>query len=132
MKKLFILVIVIFGAATIFAENVTCENDLGSCVFNEDGSFSCECNGGFGGDGGVAGSPTNDDDYEMPTEKECLEWIEIFCGVPEGAEECSNPAGKCIVYAEGSWDCECEDGTWEGSWGSGGGSEPGYPGEDED
>jgi hypothetical protein len=131
MKRLFVLVVMILSAGSLFAESVKCETEDGSCEFNEDGSFVCECTDGMGGDGGVAGSPTSDEDFEMPTEEECIEWVDMFCGVPEGAEECSNPAGECIVYAEGSWDCECEDGTWDGSWGSGGGSEPGSPGEDE-
>jgi hypothetical protein len=131
MKKVFIMVVMILSAGSLFAGSMKCETEDGYCEFNEDGSFVCECKGGMSDGGGVAGSPTDDEEFEMPTEEECLEWVEMFCGVPEGAEECTNPAGDCMVYADGSWDCYCQDGRWESSWDNGGGSEPGYnPGDD--
>ncbi|MFO7735185.1 MAG: hypothetical protein R6W70_03095 [bacterium] len=141
MKKLFIMFTVILAAEVIFAEGMSCENENGSCEFEEDGSFVCSCSDDVLGDGGVAGSPVSDEDYELPDEEECLEILDSFCGVPEGAEDCENPAGECIVYDDGNWDCYCEDGRWEDSWESEGESEPGnpgdgetepYPGEDED
>ncbi len=137
MKKSFILVVMTLSAGSLLAGSMKCETEDGYCEFNEDGSFICECTGGFwdgdgaGGVGGVGGSPTDGEDFVMPTEDECLEMVETFCGVPEGAEECSNPAGDCIVYADGSWFCYCQDGRWEDSWVNGGGSEPGHPGEEE-
>jgi hypothetical protein len=125
MKKL-IFMIVVFSASIMFAESVKCENENGSCEFMDDGSFTCECsdNSGWGGDG-VAGSPS-EEEVEMPTAEECLEWVDDMCGLPEGAETCENPAGHCIVYAEGYYDCKCEDGSYGGS--GGGESEPGDPG----
>jgi len=125
MKKL-IFMIVVFSASIMFAESVKCENENGSCEFMDDGSFTCECsdNSGWGGDG-VAGSPS-EEEVEMPTAEECLEWVDDMCGLPEGAETCENPAGLCIVYAEGYYDCMCEDGSYGGS--GSGESEPGDPG----
>lgn len=126
MKKLMIFSMVIFSASIMFAESVKCENENGSCEFMDDGSFTCECidNSGWGGDG-VAGSP-NDEEVELPTKEECLEWLDDMCGLPEGAETCENPAGQCIVYAEGYYDCMCEDGSYGGT--GGGETEPGDPG----
>ncbi len=131
MKRLFVLVVMILCAGSLFAGSMKCETEDGYCEFNEDGSFVCECTGGFwDGDGtsGIGGVPDGEDSV-MPTKEECLEWVEMFCGVPEGAEECSNPAGDCIVYDDGDWFCYCQDGRWEDSWDHGGGSMPGNPGD---
>jgi len=130
MKRLFILVVMILSAGSLFAGSMKCETEDGYCEFSEDGSFVCECTGGFWDGDGVAGSPVNDEDFVMPTEDECLEWVEMYCGLPEGAQECSNPAGDCVVYPDGDWFCYCQDGRWEDSWDHGGGSSPGYPGDD--
>ncbi|HSW61387.1 MAG TPA: hypothetical protein VLJ60_11335 [bacterium] len=126
MRKLMVFTAVIFSASIMFAESVKCENENGSCEFLDDGSFTCQCNdnSGWGGDG-IAGSPT-DEEVELPTNEECLEWVEDMCGLPEGAETCENPAGQCIVYAEGYYDCMCEDGSYGGT--GGGETEPGDPG----
>jgi hypothetical protein len=126
MRKLMVFMAVIFSASIMFAESVKCENENGSCEFMDDGNFTCECedNSGWGGDG-VAGSPT-DEEVELPTNEECLEWVDDMCGLPEGAETCENPAGQCIVYAEGYYDCMCEDGSYGGT--GGGETEPGDPG----
>ena len=126
MRKFMVFLAVIFSASIMFAESVKCENENGSCEFMDDGSFTCECsdNSGWGGDG-VAGSPS-EEEVEMPTAEECLEWVDDMCGLPEGAETCENPAGQCIVYAEGYYDCMCEDGSYGGS--GSGESEPGDPG----
>lgn len=127
MRKFMVFMAVIFSASIMFAESVKCENENGSCEFMDDGSFTCECkdNSGWGGDG-VAGSPT-DEEVELPTPEECLEWVDDMCGLPEGAETCNNPAGQCVVYAQGYYDCYCEDGSYGGTWGDGD-SEPGNPG----
>ncbi|MGI6393827.1 MAG: hypothetical protein ACOX2F_03685 [bacterium] len=124
MKKVILLIAVIFSASLIFAESVTCENENGACEFNEDGSFSCECvDHGFGANG--VGSTGGEGDYTLPTQEECLATIEEFCGLPEGTVTCENPAGKCIVSGNGDFSCSCEDGT--DVWG-GEGTEPEEPG----
>jgi len=110
----------------MYAESVSCTNENGKCEFFEDGSYECQCSdeSPFGGTG-VAGSPS-DEEVTMPTNEECLAMVDEMCGIPEGSVTCENPAGKCFVYPDGTYFCNCLDGSGEG----GGSSEPGDPGVD--
>lgn len=127
MKKILGFSVVIFLTSMIFAEGVSCENENGSCVFNEDGSYECLCSEDSWGEGtGVAGSPVSDEDVTMPTQDECLEMVNEMCALPEGAVQCENVAGECYVMEDGDYWCDCYDGTGTGS----GDSEPGDPGEE--
>jgi|GEM_PF-1690779 len=115
-----------FLSTMLFAEAVTCENDNGSCQFNEDGSYECLCSEDSYGDGmGVAGTGS-DGDVIMPTQEECLETVNEMCALPEGAVTCENPAGECFVMEDGDYWCDCYDGSGTGD----DDSEPGDPGEE--
>lgn len=126
MKKFMVLTAAVFMSGMMYAESVSCTNENGKCEFFEDGSYECQCSdeSPFGGTG-VAGSPS-DEEVTMPTDEECLAMVDEMCGLPEGAVTCENPAGKCFVYPDGTYFCNCLDGSGEG----GGSSEPGDPGVD--
>ena len=126
MKKFLVLTAAVFMSGMMYAESVSCTNENGKCEFFEDGSYECQCSdeSPFGGTG-VAGSPS-DEEVTMPTNEECLAMVDEMCGIPEGSVTCENPAGKCFVYPDGTYFCNCLDGSGEG----GGSSEPGDPGVD--
>jgi hypothetical protein len=126
MRKIFGFLAVIFLTSMLFAGDISCANDNGSCQFNEDGSYECLCSSDSYGDGmGIAGSGS-DGEVTMPTQEECLEMIDEMCALPEGAVACENPAGECVVLEDGDYWCDCYDGSSSGE----GESEPGNPGEE--
>ena len=127
MRRILGFLTLTFLSTMVFAEVVTCKNDNGSCEFNEDGSYECLCSEDSYGEGtGVAGSGDSIGEAEMPTQEECLVMIDDMCALPEGAVTCENPAGECVVLENGSYWCDCLDGSGTG----GGDSEPGDPGEE--
>ncbi|HNW82964.1 MAG TPA: hypothetical protein PKG52_08750 [bacterium] len=127
MKKFLVLSAAVLMSGMVYAESVTCENENGKCEFFEDGTMTCECTD-FGTGSSSVGTDPNGDEVVMPTTEECLAMVEEMCGIPEGAVTCENPAGNCIVYADGTYYCQCLDGTGEGTGGS---SDPGDPGDTE-
>ena len=118
MKRLTFLLVLIAGFSLVAEERVTCETDLGTCEFTKTSSM-CECTDSAYGEGTVSVSP---DETALPTTEECEAAIKEQCGLPEGAEQCDNPAGKCVVFEDGTYYCNCLDGNSEGSGGSSGGS----------
>ncbi len=110
-----------FVPLTAYAEeSVSCESDLGSCTFTKT-TITCECSDdSFGG--GIASISPDGDEMPLPSQEECKAEIQKQCGLPEGAEQCSNDAGRCVVFADGSYSCQCLDGHGAGSGGSSGGS----------
>ncbi len=122
MRKILGFSAVLILSSMLFAESVTCENDNGSCVFNEDGSYECLCSEDSWGEGtGVAGSPDSGGEATMPTQDECIEMVNEMCALPEGAQMCENDAGECYVMEDGDYLCDCYDGSSSG----GGSTEPG-------
>lgn len=126
MRRILGFLAMIFLTSMLFAENVTCENDNGSCQFNEDGSYECLCSEDSFGEGtGVAGSSDSTGKVVTPTSEECLETVDEMCGLPEGASTCENPAGECVVMENGDYWCDCYDGSSSGAE-----SVPGDPGDE--
>ena len=122
MRRFFGFTVVFILSSVLYAESVTCENDNGSCVFNEDGSYECLCSEDSWGEGtAVAGSSDSSGEVTMPTDEECLEMVDEMCALPEGAVQCENVAGECYVMEDGDYWCDCYDGSSSG----GGSTEPG-------
>lgn len=122
MKRLAFLLVFIAGFSLFAEETATCETDLGKCEFTKN-SMVCECaEGTYGEGGGMASISPEGGEMPLPTTEECEAEIKEQCDLPEGAEQCNNPAGKCVVFEDGSYHCDCLDGSGEGSSGTSGGS----------
>ena len=122
MKHLTFLLVLLAGFSLVAEEEMTCKTDLGSCKFTKT-SMTCECAPGTYGEGsGIASVSPDGTDNPLPTDEECKAEIKRQCDLPEGAEQCDNPAGKCVVFDDGSYSCQCLDGSGEGSAGTSGGS----------
>lgn len=114
MKKILGFSAVIFLMSMLFAEGVSCENENGSCVFNEDGSYECLCSEDSWGEGTAVAGSGGEGAAVMPTQEECLEMVDEMCALPEGAVQCENDAGECYVMKDGEYWCDCFDGSDSG------------------
>ena len=82
MKKLFVILGIFAVTATLFAETLDCQSELGRCMYELlDDSFTkeCFCLDGIGTSEMETPSEDGTFDFTLPTKEECLAEIENIC-----------------------------------------------------
>lgn len=109
MKKLFVIFGIFAVTATLSAEILECQSELGRCRYELlDDSFTkeCVCIDGIGTNELETPSEDGTFDFTLPTEEECLAEIENLC--KNAATKCKNEFGACSVKRNGDYECYCE------------------------
>ena len=101
MKRLFIVLSVLFFSFLVFAEDVTCENEAGNCTLSVN-EYSCNCqllNG--------AGIARGDVSGEEVTEELCKSYLESNCGKekPTVRSKCGKKFDFCVTYVSENSRC---------------------------
>ena len=108
MKKSLVLLALLTAAATLFAETLSCESDLGKCTYElsvDSFSKDCTCNDGNGIGEAEISSENGIIESTLPTKEECEAELEKVC-LSTGIK-CENKAGECEMEPNGDYQCHC-------------------------
>ena len=106
MKKSLIFVAIMIATTILFAETVTCESEMGKCIYELSAhSFWQDCTCRDGSYSSVGGS----DLQPLPSEEECNVSLDKQC--KDAGFKCENEAGECVIAQNGEYVCKCL-GVW--------------------
>ncbi len=112
-------------APSLYAEEITCSDDSGSCALNETEAI-CNCADGTSIGSGASVSMEQVGVETDVTQEACEAMLLTACMGRAVEDECITEKGGCVVFSDGTSYCICADGSgFDEEY-----SEPGYEGED--